>query len=104
MLILDAQRLARELSLKRDEASVPTDSGPIRLPLSERVRDITIGRPRLDRVESLRGATGLPAVEDGPSSEVLRLVDLATREPLVEEPVGLGGPRRTAARVSRRTW
>ena len=43
-LILDAQRLARELSLKRDEASVPTDSGPIRLPLSERVRDITIGQ------------------------------------------------------------
>ena len=40
-LILDAQRLARELSPRRDEASVPTDSGPIRPPLSERVRDIT---------------------------------------------------------------
>jgi gas vesicle protein len=42
-LILDAQRLARELSLKRDEASVPSDSGPVRLPLSERVRDMTGG-------------------------------------------------------------
>ena len=36
-LILDAERLARELLAKRDEAVVPTDSGPIRLPWLHRL-------------------------------------------------------------------
>ena len=31
-LLLDARRLARELELQTDEAVVPTDSGPIRIP------------------------------------------------------------------------
>ena len=39
-LILDAQRLARELSARKDEAAVPTDSGPIRLPWQERLRQL----------------------------------------------------------------
>jgi hypothetical protein len=36
-LLLDAQRLARELAARKDEAAVPTDSGPIRLPLQYRL-------------------------------------------------------------------
>lgn len=39
-LILDAQRLARELSARKGEAAVPTDSGPIRLPWEERLRQL----------------------------------------------------------------
>lgn len=39
-LILDAQRLARELSARKDEAAVPTDSGPIRLPWQQRLRQL----------------------------------------------------------------
>jgi hypothetical protein len=35
-LIVDAQRLARELAAKADEAAVPTDSGPVRVPWSRR--------------------------------------------------------------------
>lgn len=42
-LILDAQRLARELAAKKEEAAVPTDSGPIRLPLQEGLRKLRIG-------------------------------------------------------------
>ena len=42
-LILDAQRLARELSAKKEEATVPTDSGPIRLPLQEGLRQLGVG-------------------------------------------------------------
>ena len=42
-LILDAQRLARELSAKKEVAAVPTDSGPIRLPWQERLRQIQEG-------------------------------------------------------------
>ena len=37
-LILDAQRLAHELSARKEQAAVPTDSGPVRLPLQERLR------------------------------------------------------------------
>jgi hypothetical protein len=36
-LLLDAQRLARELAARKDEAAVPTDSSPIRLPLQYRL-------------------------------------------------------------------
>jgi uncharacterized membrane protein YgaE (UPF0421/DUF939 family) len=39
-LILDAQRLARELAATKGEAAVPTDSGPIRLPWSERIPQV----------------------------------------------------------------
>ncbi|MDF2143388.1 aromatic acid exporter family protein [Knoellia sp. p5-6-4] len=39
-LILDAQRLARELAAKKEEAAVPTDSGPIRLPLQDRLKQM----------------------------------------------------------------
>lgn len=42
-LILDAQRLARELSAKKEVAAVPTDSGPIRLPWQDRLRQIQEG-------------------------------------------------------------
>lgn len=42
-LILDAQRLARELSARKEEAAVPTDSGPIRLPLQEGLRQLGVG-------------------------------------------------------------
>ena len=51
-LILDAQRLARELAAKKDEATVPTDTGPLRLPLGERLglagqaRGLTAAPPR----------------------------------------------------------
>ncbi len=41
-LILDAQRLARELSAKKEEAAVPTDSGPIRLPLQHPLRKMGV--------------------------------------------------------------
>lgn len=41
-LILDAQRLARELLTKREDAAVPTDSGPIRLPLQEGLRQLGV--------------------------------------------------------------
>lgn len=37
-LILDAQRLARELAAHREDAVVPTDTGPIRMPVRERLR------------------------------------------------------------------
>jgi hypothetical protein len=39
-LILDAQRLARELSAKKEEAAVPTDTGPLRLPLQDRLKQM----------------------------------------------------------------
>lgn len=41
-LILDGQRLARELSAKKEEAAVPTDSGPIRLPLQDRLKQMGV--------------------------------------------------------------
>lgn len=41
-LILDAQRLARELLAKKEEAAVPTDTGPIRLPLQEGLRQMGV--------------------------------------------------------------
>jgi hypothetical protein len=41
-LILDGQRLARELSAKKEVAAVPTDTGPIRLPLQERLRQMGV--------------------------------------------------------------
>jgi hypothetical protein len=37
-LILDAQRLANELSATKEEATVPTDAGPVRIPWPERLR------------------------------------------------------------------
>ncbi len=36
-LVLEAERLARELLTSNEEASVPTDTGPIRMPLAESV-------------------------------------------------------------------
>jgi hypothetical protein len=41
-LILDAQRLARELLAKKEAAAVPTDTGPIRLPLQEGLRQLRV--------------------------------------------------------------
>jgi hypothetical protein len=41
-LILDAQRLARELLARKEEAAVPTDSGPVRLPLQEGLRQLGV--------------------------------------------------------------
>jgi aromatic acid exporter family member 1 len=38
VLILDAQRLARELEASKEGAAVPTDSGPIRVPWHDRLR------------------------------------------------------------------
>lgn len=42
-LLLDARRLAAELSARKDEATVPTDSGPIRMPLQDRLKEIGLG-------------------------------------------------------------
>ena len=41
-LILDAQRLAHEMSARRAEASVPTDTAPLRLPLQEGLRQMGV--------------------------------------------------------------
>ena len=37
-LLLDAQRLAHELSATKEDATVPTDTGPVRVPWAERLR------------------------------------------------------------------
>jgi hypothetical protein len=42
-LLLDAERLARELADKKEEAAVPTDTGPLRLPLQDRLRQMGVG-------------------------------------------------------------
>jgi hypothetical protein len=42
-LILDAERLARELAAVKEEAAVPTDTGPLRLPLQHRLRQMGVG-------------------------------------------------------------
>ncbi len=93
-LLLDAERLARELSRSSADASVPTDTGPIRVPLADSVPAVgqiqqqvpAIG-DQIPRIIEHVSALGRPPEESVPGSET-RPPQPPPPEPPPSEPRG----------------